>query len=236
MLVSANSLWDDRKKQFAGFKNYFGHDIALDSSGFVAMKLYGGYRFTAMQYAELARVLNPAWWAQMDFCCEPEIATNREEVGKRIQRTIDGLAECRNAARQAGIPEPMPVLQGYEPGDYVDGPIFENPMPSLVGIGSVCRRKLLGPTGLMAVFDRINAAVPEQVTLHLFGVKGNALAVIANEFPKRKITSDSMAYQCGARWEARKTGKPKDAAMLKRHAETWLTRNIVSCDGQMRLL
>ena len=162
----------------------------------------------------------------MDFCCEPEIASNRSEVESRIERTISGLIECKaTASRQLGIAEPMPVLQGYEPGDYVDGPFFAADIPPLVGVGSVCRRHLNGENGLMAVFDRINSALPKHVTVHLFGVKGNALKVLANEFSNRKITSDSMAYQYAARWEAVKSGKPKDSAMLQRHAKQWLANN-----------
>lgn len=227
LLVSANSLWDDKRKRFKGCSAYIGRDVALDSSGFVAMKLYGGYRWTADQYASLALAMSPAWWAQMDFCCEPEIAGSRAEIETRIQRTISGLMDCRAAARNIGIGDPMPVLQGYEPGDYTDGPIFNQTFPDLVGIGSVCRRGLKGKNGLMAVFDRINSVVPRSVTLHLFGVKGTALREVVRAFPDRKITSDSMAYQFAARWESRHSGLPKNAEMIRRHAEKWLSDNTI---------
>lgn len=235
LLVSANSMWDNDKKRFRGYRSYIGRDVALDSSGFTAMKLYGGYRWTAEQYADLAKKLNPTWWAQMDFCCEPEIAGSRAEVERRIQKTIEGLALCQSAASAISIGEPMPVLQGYEPSDYVSGPIFDKPFPTLVGVGSVCRRHLKGRNGLLAVVDSIHSALPPHVELHLFGVKGPALETLMNEFPRRQLHSDSCAYGVAARREAKKLGIPKDSAMLQRHAIEWLRRNDFEREDQFRL-
>lgn len=53
ILVSANSLWDNERGHFRGFGAYTKYDCALDSGGFVAMKRYGGYRWTIEQYATL---------------------------------------------------------------------------------------------------------------------------------------------------------------------------------------
>lgn len=236
ILVSANSLWDAKASKFKRFSKYAGLDVALDSSGFVAMKLYGGYRWSATEYAALALKMMPVWWAQMDYCCEPEIAANRKEVESRITKTIEGLSQCNAAAREIGLFPPMPVLQGYEPSDYVHGPIYGQKFPDLIGVGSVCRRSLKGRNGLMAVFDRIHSAVPQHVTLHLFGVKGSALAAIVREFPNRQITSDSMAYQFSARIEARKTKQPKTGELLRHHAESWLKRNEITSSSQAQLL
>lgn len=235
LLVSANSLWDEKRKRFRNCSVYQKNDVALDSSGFVAMKLYGGYRWTTQDYAELALNMKPVWWAQMDFCCEPEIAASRSEIESRIQRTIEGLNDCRSAARSLGIPDPMPVLQGFEPSDYVSGPIFQNKFPDLVGIGSVCRRHLKGKNGLMAVFDAVNTALPNHVAIHLFGVKGTALCEIVKTFSHRKISSDSMAYQYAARWEAFKSKTPKNSEMIYRHAVKWLNDNKTFESEQLNL-
>lgn len=236
LLVSANSLWNDDAQRFSGFARYAGHDIALDSSGFVAMRLYGGYRWTPEQYAALAAAMRPAWWAQMDFCCEPEIAASRAEVESRIGKTIDGLRACRGAGRNAQIPAPMPVLQGYEPTDYIAGPIFDEPLPDLIGVGSVCRRHLRGRKGLMAVIDAIDRKVPRATRLHLFGVKGTALRAITNEFSQREFSADSMAYMYAARWDVWKHGGRKDYDCIASHAKTWLAQNQIAAEPQLKLL
>ncbi len=92
LLISANSLWDNRRQRFGRIAQYAGkgYDLALDSGGFVAMQKYGGYRWSAVQYAALAKILQPTWWAQMDFCCEPELAAGAAQVASRIDRTVAG--------------------------------------------------------------------------------------------------------------------------------------------------
>lgn len=225
MLVSANSLWDPRRNRFHRYSKYLGRDIALDSSGFVAMQLYGGYRWTSQQYAMLAMTLRPCWWAQMDYCCEPEIAANRSEIERRIQWTIDGLRACRDSAHSIGMTDPMPVLQGYEPSDYIHGPLFDSEMPSLIGIGSVCRRHLHGKNGLMAVIDALDRRLPPRIVLHLFGVKGSALQVIASTFSHRSFSADSMAYSRAARYDCWKNGKRKTGELMAQHAARWIERN-----------
>lgn len=223
LLVSANSFW--RSGKFSGFKTFVGRDVALDSSGFVAMKLYGGYRWSADQYAQFVAELGPRWWAQMDYCCEPEIAGSPEQVHARIQRTIEGLATCRSSAESVGVPLPMPVLQGWEPSDYVSGPIFGGELPGLIGVGSVCRRHLRGKNGLMAVIDAIDRRIPRQVTLHLFGVKGSGLRRILKEFPNRSFSADSMSYSYAARWEQWHGRASDKADALRAEAVKWLAAN-----------
>lgn len=222
MLVSANSLWKNGK--FTGFKPYEGRDVALDSSGFVAMKLYGGYRWTENQYADLAKAMAPTWWAQMDFCCEPEIASSPIEVQKRICATVDGLNKCESAAREVGITKPMPVLQGWSPCEYVDGPIYDRSDLSIVGIGSVCRRKLKGRTGLLEVIDAIDRKMPASVMFHLFGVKGIALASVARLFSKRRFSADSISYSYAARVECRESNVACTGQVRSDHAVKWLDR------------
>jgi hypothetical protein len=123
-LVSAGSLWDDKKGAFRAVPcNVSDLDLALDSAGFVAMK-QGGYRWEPQQYAELAHSWGFAWWSQMDLCCEPEIASDAKEVMRRINISAGLLMVCQDAAEairevgDASFPDPMPVLQGWRPDDY----------------------------------------------------------------------------------------------------------------------
>jgi hypothetical protein len=42
--------------------------VVLDCGGFLAMRRYGGYRWTVTEYLDLAVMLRPLWWASMDWC------------------------------------------------------------------------------------------------------------------------------------------------------------------------
>lgn len=203
ILVSANSLWDNNRKVFSGYESYQGHDTALDSGGFVAMKRYGGYRWTVEQYVRLAKNMHPTWWAQMDYCCEPEIAGSQSAVWKRIDFTVESLHECQAVAARHNTPAPLPVLQGWHPEDYCQGPIYDWGFnwPKLVGIGSVCRRHVHGPDGILAVIGALHEVVPPHVKFHLFGVKSQALALLVQRFPTRIHSMDSMAWNRAARWD-----------------------------------
>lgn len=227
VMASANSLWDPRAGKFSpAWKELRGLEVHLDSGGFVAMKRYGGFRFSAEQYAGLAAEMKPRWWAQMDQCCEPEVAGDRSEVLRRIDRTAANLMECRALARDVGAEAPLMVLQGWKPEDYVSGPAFDDPAfewPEVIGVGSVCRRDLHGPCGLIAVLKRIDETLPPHVRLHLFGVKG-AAAVALRSHP-RVESVDSMAWSARARVVAREAGKPCDNALRAEFMEKWLVRH-----------
>jgi len=228
VLISANALWDNQRKDFSRPRSLAGLDLALDSGGFVAMKRYGGYRWTASQYVGLAQYLRPAWWAQMDFCCEPEIASDSTAVRSRITQTVAGLQECQRIADGEGVARPMPVLQGWKPEDYTQGPIYEQDYawPSLVGVGSVCRRQVGGPNGVMAVVEAINAKVPQSVQFHLFGVKSQAITALFEEFPNRVASMDSQAWAMGARCAARDAGRPCDNQMRADYLVSWYNRQM----------
>lgn len=230
ILVSANSLWRNGTKRFTGFACYAPHDVALDSGGFIAMKKYGGYRWSVGQYVDLAKRMNPAWWAQMDFCCEPEIASNRHEVFQRIDRTVQHLNDCQQTARGAGVSAPMPVLQGWMPQDYCAGPIYSQGFewPALVGIGSVCRRQVAGKDGIMAVVGALDEKVPKHVKFHLFGVKSAALRKLIENFQDRIASVDSMAWNFSCRKDAFKKDQVCDGTMRARYMEDWYLKQQAS--------
>ena len=229
ILVSANSLWNNDRQRFGGWQCYSGFDTALDSGGFVAMMRYGGYRWSVDQYVSLAATMRPTWWAQMDFCCEPEIASNQQEVRKRIDRTVEHLHQCQDATRGT-VGMPMPVLQGWKPTDYCEGPIWDDGFkwPNLVGVGSVCRRPLRGPTGILAVIGALDGKLPESVQLHLFGVKSAALRALADRFPTRIASVDSMAWNVAARREAHNKNIPCPGSMRADHMGSWYLKQVES--------
>lgn len=219
VLVSANALaryrGQGKERTFAGFRlhapDLAGLDVALDSAGFVAHARYGGFPWTPEAYVELAASQPWAWWAQMDACCEEEIAGSRGTVRLRQAETIRLLGVCEALAREAGISAPLPVLQGRTVEDYVwhvdqlgarlDG-------LALVGVGSMCRRQVHGPDGLLAVVDALDKVLPAGVRLHLFGVKSTGLSALAGH--PRVASTDSMAWDTGARYDNKFASRTMD--------------------------
>jgi hypothetical protein len=201
-----------------------GLDVALDSAGFTAMTNpgWGGdYPWTVEQYVELGLSRRWAFWSAMDYCVEPQVAGNRATVEARMLRTAATLRHTlalidhyratlpahgyTPAEAVEATPDPMPILQGWKPGDYLFSVHLigltlahaGRPWPSLVGVGSVCRRDLDGPVGLWAVLAALDRALPPHVGLHLFGVKGDALPALRD--CRRVASVDSMAWDLGHR-------------------------------------
>jgi len=158
----------------------------------------------------------------MDLCCEPEIAGAAAVVAGRIVGTVRLLGECKKEAQRLCIPGPMPILQGWHPEDYLrcaDLMAAEiGEWPDLVGIGSVCRRQIGGPDGLVAVVGAISRHLPKHVRFHLFGVKGDALQLI---LPSWRVESvDSCAYDYASRKSVAKERRDlqKSAGVTMREA------------------
>lgn len=143
--------------------------------------------------------------SSVDYCCEEGVAHDREEVLDRIARTTATNRECFARADDLAIRDRlMPVLQGRVPDDYVrsldaiGGLILPG---TVVGIGSMCRRPIHGPEGLIAVVERLTRILPIGVKAHLFGVKGDALPYLTPF--ARWIASDRQPWMGRRRATAR---------------------------------
>lgn len=260
VLVSAGSLWVGDRFKHPGDAAWLSCGASLDSAGFVAMK-QGGYRWTVCEYVAFVvqssskQIDGDAcwpgipwrWWSAMDYCVEPEIAADRTEVERRIALTVSTLAETLSHVDQwrdegvTDLADPMPILQGRVASDYLacaaglDRVLRDagrDGLPSLVGVGSVCRRHLHGPDGLLTILRELDRALPPHVRLHLFGVKGAALSHVS-ELLHRIASVDSMAWDFAARIEARKEGRPSTvehrADAMRRWYRTQLDRLADAC-------
>lgn len=209
VMVSANSFF--RRDHFGDVlgvrrpgKDLAGLDASLDSSGFVAMQRYGGYTWTIEAYLYHVVAAFPwQWYSAPDYSCEPAVAGCPTTVRFRQAATVAMYSECARVAARAGLPAPVPVLQGWRPEDYHrcwDMLALGAGVP-LVGIGSVCSRSVHGPDGLMAVLERVDRVLPPEVQLHLYGVKSDALDVLLAEaaLDGRVRSVDSMAWDVEAR-------------------------------------
>ncbi len=225
-------------------------NVALDSAGFVAMRQWsqrgrqsgmgGVYAWSLEQYLQLVCDVWPRWYSAPDACVEPEIAPDAAAVRERCDLTIELLEQCLlmawhySSRMDAQFRPPVPVLQGWRESDYrtslqrtlevwdtcTDGTRFER-SPTLIGIGSVCRRQLHHPEhGLYRILDAVAKDLPAGTKLHLFGVKGAAVETIRAHYPM-VASVDSMAWDFGARVAARKQGVSNSMAHRLGHLERW---------------
>lgn len=145
VMVSANAFWNSDSQSFniPVATDLSELDLALDSAGYTAMKLWKEkgaqpgmakiFPWRYEQYIELAGLLGASWWSQPDLCCEPEIAGSQAEIDYRIDATatlLEGTLQivyewqnelaktCSASTVQSIIKPPVPVLQGWSCGDY----------------------------------------------------------------------------------------------------------------------
>lgn len=255
MMVSASSLWVPATPRRPGYfrappREALALPTALDSAGFVAMRA-GGYRWTVQEYVDFVVTgdvrktggeLPWSWlfWSSMDYCVEPEIARRRRQVVGRVQRTADALEEILELLEgwrvegDTSTPDPLPVLQGWRAEDYVTSIRLTEEVlrrqgrgwPALVGVGSVCRRHRRGEAGLDRVLQAIDAALPPETRLHLFGVKGSAVRPLVERFPGRIGSVDSMAWSVAVRMDTLK-------AILSEPCPTCLVVAGTRCIGRL---
>jgi hypothetical protein len=235
IMVSASRMWRKAAGKFSSpGKALDGMDVFLDSAGFTAMRQWGGFPWTPEQYLGLAAAKPRTHWSQMDLCCEPEVASDRKEVYRRVTETGIYLGRLTRMADDAGIRRPLPVLQGWVPDDYQRSAEMADLMlggrwPKLVGIGSVCRRNLHGADGVSAILGALDRVLPPGVKVHLFGVKSAALAAIAQNH--RVHSSDSMAWDFAARMDCRKAGVPFSIPVRVESMHRWMQaqRAVTGC-------
>ncbi len=204
VMMSASAFWLRKKNRFMKpGKQLEKLDIFLDSAGFTAMSHYGGYPWSVDQYLQLVK--NGKWthWSAMDLCCEPEISTDRSEIARRIQKTVEYLQQCKNRASYYEISQPVPIIQGFLPFEYTNcAELMDTALngiwPNLIGIGSVCRRSI---GGVVSIVDHLDRVLPKHVKFHLFGVKSGALARLCDHH--RVLSTDSMAWNFKARVRCR---------------------------------
>jgi len=113
----------------------------------------------------------------------------------------------------------IPVLQGYDPQDYVDhirmyGDRLKKDM--WVGVGSVCKRNS-NIASIEQVLLAIKAERPD-LRLHGFGVKTTALS--SGLVRELLYTADSMAWSFAARYERRNGNDWREAKTFEDRINT----------------
>lgn len=228
LMFSANafSKWSPGR-EFAGFRLDAASAIpatvnaTLDSAGFTQAVLYGDYVFSVEQYLDLAEARPWQWYSSMDYCVEPQVAPDAATRRLRIEATVARYFQCVDSAMRRRMELPVPVVQGHYAEEYAHcaEQLGIGAGTSLVGIGSVCRRHLHGPDGVIAIMEALDAVLPEGTRVHLYGLKGNGLAALAR-FSHRIDSTDSMAYDMAVRRSTPvgRTQYMRAVAMVEWHA------------------
>lgn len=211
--MSVNVLRGRRKHCMIGFGD---GRMMLDSGAFTEISKYGEYRHSPAVYAKevnaLSKITNMEVCVAQDYMCEPFILNKTGmfivEHQRLTVRRYDDLLD-------AGVDVPvMPVIQGYEPDDYVRhiedyGPRLTEGM--WVGVGSVCKRNGK-PEAIRAVLDAIHSTRPD-LRIHGFGLKKTSIFDPAVR--RRLYSADSMAWSFAARYEGRNQHSPAEAQRYK---------------------
>lgn len=225
--VSVNRL-RNRKGSFAV------GDWIMDSGAFTEISRHGHYRHDVASYAtEIRRWSgngNLLAAVAQDFMCEPFILartgmTVQQHQALTIQR-YDALV-----SEDTGV-YIMPVLQGFEPEQYVRHLVNYGQRIAFgawVGVGSVCKRNG-DPRAVARVLHAIKLARPD-LRLHGFGLKTTALA---DPLVRSLLdTADSMAWSFAARRE--RPGSQNDWREAKRWSDSITTRpvqHLLDLEGQ----
>jgi hypothetical protein len=216
-MISVNRLRERKSDFHAG-------EWMLDSGAFTEISTHGHYRSEPRDY--VAQVRRWSRCGRMvaavtqDYMCEPFIVARTGLTIREHQLlTVDRYHELSRLAPD--LPW-MPVLQGYEPGDYVRHIIDYGrllPHGRWIGVGSVCKRNS-DPSSIEDVLLAIHRARPD-LRLHGFGLKKTALA--SGIVRQLLFSADSMAWSWSARKQGRNANCPEEAARYVRevHGQEW---------------
>lgn len=193
-------------------------DWIMDSGAFTEISTHGEYRTSVAAYAnQIARWKdngNLLAAVSQDYMCEQFILDKTGLTAADHQRlTIERYDELLRCDTGVYI---MPVLQGYDPQDYVShvrqyGSRLAH--GAWVGVGSVCKRN-----GDIRAIENVLRAIKHvrpDLRLHGFGLKTTALS--SGLVDSLLETADSMAWS----YNARRNGKN---ANDWRNAVAWADR------------
>lgn len=210
--ISINRLVKRKKPIYDGLPFIQG-EVLVDSGAFTTIAKHGGYPEPVDVYADQIRRLIPivpisAIVAQ-DYMCEPQML---EKTGLSIPDHQRLTIERYDQLMACGLPVyVMPVLQGYDPEDYVDHlrQYGDRLAPGAwVGVGSVCKRNS-NPQAIVGVLQAIKTARPD-LRLHGFGIKLTSMqsSLVCNLLH----SADSLAWSYAARKQGRNANDWREAA------------------------
>jgi hypothetical protein len=210
--ISINRIRDRRSAFVVG-------DWIMDSGAFSTIGKYGRYPDAPEVYAAQIKRWstngNLLAAVSQDYMCEAHMLELTGMTVADHQRLTIERYDALRAADTGGV-YIMPVLQGYEPADYVShltqyGDRLAH--GAWVGVGSVCKRNTnIG--SIESVLGAIKAVRPD-LRLHGFGIKTTALTSAAVR--DWLYTADSMAWSFAARKQGRNGNDWREAQRFADH-------------------
>lgn len=193
----------------------------MDSAAFSTIATHGGYPYPVGEYASQImrwkRCGNLLAAVSQDYMCEPAMLQKTglsvlDHQRLTIER-YDALVSCKTGVYI------MPVLQGYDPDEYVShirqyGPRLRK--GAWVGVGSVCKRNS-SPCLILDVLIAIKSVRPD-LDIHAFGLKTTALA--HGTIRALLKSADSMAWSFAARKAGRNANCWTEADQFRRTVAT----------------
>jgi hypothetical protein len=175
--------------------------LFVDSGGFSLISRQGGHD-PAWEYANHVARTDADLVALQDLPCEDEAldACDRS-VDEQVHASTRQQAETKRAmdAMNDFDPELVPVIQGWEPDDYLrsieDLESAGLDLTGRVGVGTLCRRN--AKDDIRRVIMAIDSVLGDEVELHGFGVKTNVLQYA--EVRNLLTSADSQSYNDRAR-------------------------------------
>lgn len=185
----------------------------MDSGAFSELLRFGSYTKTVREYADIIRRWQKSGSLKaavtQDYMCEDLILKKTGlEVKDHQELTVGRYDELMVEGLRTYV---MPVLQGYEPGEYVrhlkmyGRRLAKDGM--WVGVGSVCKRNST-PDSVREVLAVIKSERPD-LRLHGFGLKTTAL--MNTDVLSMLWSSDSTAWSLNARLNGRNANGLEEA-------------------------
>lgn len=193
---------------------FLAHELILDSGAFTEIYRFGDFRTSTIEYAKAVDFWsgNPGFQiaVSQDYMCEPFILNiTGLSVLEHHEQTIQRYKEIISLTDKPV----MPVLQGYEPNDYVKhiGMYGELLTPGQwVGVGSVCKRNT--DVGQVKHICKSILDIRPDLKLHGFGLKKTSLK--DKEIRSMLYSADSMAWSYAALKEGRDPNSPLEARLF----------------------
>jgi len=164
--------------------------VFLDSGAFGAHFYDKGFKFTMDEYIDLVSFMKPNLWSSMDVPCEPHLIPIPMSTTERIERTVNNARYLAH-----GPPGFVPVIQGWEVGDYLYcADLMESCglIKPIMGVGSLCRRG--SQAKVVAIVRELHRKLPD-TKFHAFGVKISALNYNNGEVLNYLHSLDTAAWQ-----------------------------------------
>jgi hypothetical protein len=198
-------------------------NVAADSGGFVASRIWGEYRYSLEQYVQWLSTFSPVFAATMDYCCEPELEVVTRERQEKTTRNAWLAFKTYQSLPFAWVP----TIQGWLPSDYrrhaqellplireMQAFYAETSSFWRVGVGTLCRRNDV--TMIEAILNEVRAVLPG-VPLHLWGIKLDALRGVDLS---QVVSTDSAVWHGKYRRDDLRVRAKASGMSMRRYAVT----------------